>query len=137
MRSTPIGIAMLNDEREHVYSQNNEQNMAVVRKWADVIRNGVKNEDGDAPEVVVASKIITGVRVAQEVGEELVRKGCKSVIMCYNVWNFPFLCWPFINCFGSDMSHTFAVQQQRQVPGNVGCWLPTARLGRPDERRTG
>lgn len=120
MRSTPIGIAMLNDEREHVYSQNNELNMAVVQKWADVIRNGVKNEDGGAPEVVVASKIITGVRVAQEVGEELVRKGCKSVIMCYNVWNFPFLCWPFINCFGRDIPILSLSNNNGQFPGNVG-----------------
>ena len=31
MRTTPIGIAMLNDERPHVFQVNNEQNMAVVR----------------------------------------------------------------------------------------------------------
>jgi len=39
MRTTPIGIAMLNDEREHVYTQNNPENMAVVNAWADFIRS--------------------------------------------------------------------------------------------------
>ncbi|MGC8835204.1 MAG: hypothetical protein ACP5R4_14250, partial [Armatimonadota bacterium] len=100
MRSTPIGIAMLNDERPHVYTQNNPMNMAVVRAWADIIKEGIKNIDGTAPEIVVGSEIITSVRTAQKVGEELARAGCKQVIMCYNVWNFPFFAWPFLNSIG-------------------------------------
>jgi L-fucose isomerase len=111
---------MLNDERQHVWELNNASNMEVVKSWADVIRKGIKNEDGSAPEVVVASKIITSVRVAQEMGEELVRKGCKSVVMCYNVWNFPFLCWPFINSFGKDVPILSLSNNNGQYPGNVG-----------------
>ena len=45
---------MLNDEREHVYSLNNPANEAVVNRWAEVLRNGLKNADGSAPEIVVA-----------------------------------------------------------------------------------
>ncbi len=40
MRTTPIGIVMLNDEREHIYTQNNPENISVVRKWIDVIKKG-------------------------------------------------------------------------------------------------
>ncbi len=135
MRSTPIGIAMLNDAREHVWTLNNAANMEVVNRWADVLRNGLKNEDGSALEVVVASKIITSVRVAQEMGEELVRKGCKQVIMCYNVWNFPYLCWPFINCFGKDVPILSLSNNNGQFPGNVGLLASDGAL-RQAGRRT-
>jgi L-fucose isomerase len=120
MRSTPIGIAMLNDEREHVWRENNPENMKVVEQWADIIRSKVTNTDGTAPQVVVASKIITGTRVAQEVGEELRRAGCRSVIMCYNVWNFPFLVWPFINTLGGDVPVLSLSNNNGEFPGNVG-----------------
>jgi len=95
MRSTPIGIVMLNDEREHVYRQNNPLNMKVVRNWAKLIEENVVNVDKSRPQVVVGSEIITSIRSAQKVGEELSRANCKQVIMCYNVWDFPFLVWPF------------------------------------------
>ena len=65
MRTTPIGIALINDEREHVYSLNSEECTKVVNQWADVIRNGVKNVDGTSPKVVVGSEMITSVRSAQ------------------------------------------------------------------------
>lgn len=38
MRTTPIGIAMLNDEREHIYIKNNSENTGIVRKWVEVIK---------------------------------------------------------------------------------------------------
>lgn len=120
MRTTPIGIAMLNDGREHVWSVNQADNMAVVNRWADVLRKELVNADGTAPEIVVASKTITGVRVAQEVGEELVRKGCKQIIMCYNVWNFPYMTWPFINSFGRDIPILSLSNNNGKFPGNVG-----------------
>ena len=120
MRTTPVGIAMLNDERPHVWQENNEGNMRVVRQWADAIRRKVANVDGTAPEIVVGSRIITGVRVAQEVGEELRRAGCRSVIMCYNVWNFPFLAWPFVNSVGRDVPILSLSNNNGQYPGNVG-----------------
>jgi len=120
MRTTPIGIAMLNDERPHVWQQNNPENMAVVQKWAEIIREGLKNVDGTAPEVVVGSEIITSVRVAQKVGEELRRAGCRVVIMCYNVWDFPFLAWPFVNSVGRDVPILSLSNNNGAFPGNVG-----------------
>ena len=120
MRTTPIGIAMLNDERPHVWQANNPQNMAVVNEWARIIREGLKNVDGSAPEVVVGSQIITSTRVAQRVGEELRRAGCRSVIMCYNVWNFPFLVWPFVNSVGPDVPILSLSNNNGKFPGNVG-----------------
>ena len=52
MRRSTIGLIMLNDEREHVYRTNNELNMNVVKEWADLIKNNIKNIDGTSPEVV-------------------------------------------------------------------------------------
>ena len=73
MRTTPIGIVMLNDEREHVYKQNNEENMRVVNRWAELIRKNIVNIDATKPDVIVGSEIITGIKKAQKVGEELSR----------------------------------------------------------------
>jgi L-fucose isomerase len=111
---------MLNDEREHVWRENNPANEQVVARWAEIIRDGLKNADGSAPEVVVGSRIITGVRVAQQVGEELRRAGCRSVVMAYNVWNFPFLVWPFINSLGGDVPVLSLSNNNGEFPGNVG-----------------
>jgi len=134
MRSTAIGLAMLNDERPHVYEQNNPENMAVLQAWAKLIRDNVVNADGSKPEVVVASEIITDVRKGQKVGEELVRAGCKQVIMCYNVWNFPFLAWPFINSVGNVPILSLS-NNNGEFPGNVGL-LATDGALRQAGRRT-
>ncbi len=120
MRSTAIGLALLNDEREHVYTQNAEENMKVVQKWAEIVRANVRNVDGSAPEVVCGSETITGIRSAQKVGEELSRANCKQLIMCYNVWNFPFLVWPFVNSVGSDVPILSLSNNNGKYPGNVG-----------------
>jgi len=120
MRTMPIGIAMLNDEREHVWRQNNPLNMKVVQKWAQVLKKGLKNLDRSAPEIVVGSEIITSTRVAQKVGEQLSRANCKSIIMCYNVWNFPYLVWPFINSVGCHVPILSLSNNNGQYPGNVG-----------------
>jgi len=119
MRSTAIGLAMLNDERPHVWKMNNAANMAVMQKWAKLIRDNVVNVDGSKPDVVVASEIITSVRVAQKVGDELARAGCKQIIMCYNVWNFPFFVWPFINSVGKVPILSLS-NNNGEFPGNVG-----------------
>ncbi len=119
MRSTPIGIAMLNDEREHVYTQNNPVNMEVVQNWTDFIRKKIHNIDGTSPEVAPASEIIVDVRSAQRMGEELSRANCKQVIMLYNVWNFPFLAWPFLNSLG-DVPVLSLSNNNGEFPGNVG-----------------
>ncbi len=135
MRSTKVGIVMLNDGREHVWSENNALNMEVCNRWAKVLRDGLGNADGSAVEVVVASQIITGVRMAQKIGEELVSKGCKQVIMCYNVWDFPYLAWPFINCFGKDVPILSLSNNNGEYPGNVGL-LATDGALRQAGRRT-
>ena len=120
MRSTPIGIVMLNDEREHVYRQNNPLNMKVVRNWAKLIEENVVNVDKSRPQVVVGSEIITSIRSAQKVGEELSRANCKQVVMCYNVWDFPFLVWPFLNSLGRDVPVLSLSNNNGKYPGNVG-----------------
>ncbi|RJS85933.1 fucose isomerase [Candidatus Bathyarchaeota archaeon] len=120
MKTTPIGIVMFNDEREHVYRLNNEECMNVLQRWAEIIRDGVRNIDGTAPEVVTGSKIITSVRDAQEVGEELARANCKQIILCYYVWNFPFFVWPFINTVGRDKPILCLSNNSGKYPGNVG-----------------
>ncbi len=133
MRNTAIGIAMLNDEREHVYTANNADNMAVVQAWADFIRANIKNIDGSAPEVVVGSEIIVGTRSAQKVGEELSRANCKQVIMLYNVWNFPFLCWPFINSIGNVPVLSLS-NNNGKFPGNVGLLATDGALRQTGKR---
>ena len=111
---------MLNDEREHVWRANNPANMKVVQKWAQILKKNLKNLQGRGPEIVVGSEIITSTRVAQKVGEELSRAHCKSVIMCYNVWNFPYLVWPFINSIGCDVPILSLSNNNGKFPGNVG-----------------
>ena len=91
MRTVPIGIAMLNDERPHVWQQNNPQNVAIVNRWAEIIRQGLKNQDGSAPEVVVASAITTSTRVAQAMGEELRRAGRRAPVLCIYARELPIL----------------------------------------------
>jgi len=120
VRTTSIGIVMFNDEREWVYKANNRECMEVVQRWADIIRNGVKNLDGASPEVVTGSEIITSVRVAQRVGEELSRANCKQIILCYYVWDFPFFVWPFINSVGREKPVLCLSNNSGRFPGNVG-----------------
>ena len=120
MRSTPIGIALLNDEREHVWKLNKEVNEGIVSQWAQVLASRLTNRDGSAPEIVTGSETITSVRSAQKVGEELHRAGCRQIVMVYNVWNFPFLVWPFVQSFGLDKPILSLSNNNGQYPGNVG-----------------
>ena len=120
MRTTPIGIAMLNDERQHVWEKNNPANRRVVDQWTATLKSKLVNIDGSAPEVVVGSEIITGVRSAQKVGDQLLRAGCRQVVMLYNVWNFPFLVWPFIQSVGTDKPILSLSNNNGEYPGNVG-----------------
>ena len=120
MRTTPIGIALINDEREHVWRANSHECMEVVNKWADIIRKGVKNIDGTSPKVIVGSETITSVRVAQKVGEELAKANCKQIILCFYVWDFPFLVWPFVNSVGRDKPILCLSNNSGKYPGNVG-----------------
>jgi len=120
MKNTPIGIVMFNDEREHVWKVNNRECVEVVEEWAEIIRKGVKSIDGTSPKVVTGSEIITSVRSAQKVGEELSRANCKQVILCYYVWNFPFFVWPFINSLGREKPILCLSNNSGKFPGNVG-----------------
>jgi L-fucose isomerase len=120
MKSTPIGIALINDEREHVWKANEKECMEVLYKWADIIRRGVKNVDGTSPDVVVGSRTITSVRVAQKVGEELAKANCKQIILCFYVWDFPYLVWPFLNSVGRDKPLLCLSNNSGKYPGNVG-----------------
>ncbi|MEM2912709.1 MAG: L-fucose/L-arabinose isomerase family protein [Candidatus Bathyarchaeia archaeon] len=120
MKSTSIGIALINDERENVWKANEKECMEVLHKWSEIIRGGVKNFDGTSPDVVVGSRTITSVKVAQKVGEELVRANCKQIILCFYVWDFPYLVWPFLNSIGRDKPVLCLSNNSGKYPGNVG-----------------
>ena len=120
MRSTPIGIAMLNDEREHVWSQNNPANMAVVNRWAEVLRDGLTNIDGSAPEVVVASRIITGVRVGAGDGRGTGPQGLQTDHNVLQRLELPVPGLAVHQLLRPGRSDPVPVQQQRQVPRQCG-----------------
>jgi len=120
VKSTPVGIVMINDEREQVWKANSRECTQIVERWAEIIRNEAKNVDGTSPEVVTGSQTITSVRVAQKVGEELSRANCKQVILCFYVWDFPFLVWPLVNSLGRDKPILSLSNNSGKFPGNVG-----------------
>jgi L-fucose/D-arabinose isomerase len=120
VRTTPIGLVMLNDERPHVVAQNEADNMAELRRWAEAIRATVAGGNGHAPEIVPGTETVKNVRTAQAVGEQLRRAGCRSVVMVYRVWNFPYLVWPFLNTLGHDLPILSLSNNEGAFPGNVG-----------------
>jgi len=120
MKSTKVGITMLLDERKHVYPQYYEKCLSIVKNWANFIENEVKFIDGTHPEVIVSSKLISSISSAREVGEEFVSKGVRQVIIVYNVWNFPYLVWPFLNTVGKDKPILNLSNNEGKYPGNVG-----------------
>lgn len=120
MRSTPIGLVMLNDERPHVNSLNESENRQVLERWAQAIREEVADEDGQIPEIVVAPETVKSVRTAQEIGEHLRRAGCRSLVLCFNVWDFPFLVWPLVNTVGREVPILSLSNNNGRFPGNVG-----------------
>ena len=120
MKHTPIGIVMMNDEREHVWRVNEKENMTVLSQWANFLQNNLNDKTGGSPEIVIGSETIKSISVARKIGEQLVRANCKQVIMCYNVWNFPYLVWPFIQTFGIDKPILSLSNNNGAYPGNVG-----------------
>jgi len=120
MRTTPIGLVMMNDERQHVVEQNEELNVQVLKRWSGLIAEGLRCADGTEPEVVAIEHTINSVRSAQEAGETLRRAGCRSLVMCYNVWDFPFLCWPLVRTLGNDIPILSLSNNNGKYPGNVG-----------------
>ncbi len=135
MRSTPIGIVMLNDGRDAVWKANQAENLKIVADWAALIEKKVKNLDGSTVNLVAARSTVHSVRSAQQIGEQLLKAGCRSIIMLYNVWDFPYLCWPFVNCFGVDTPILSLSNNNGEYPGNVGL-LATDGALRQAGRRT-
>ena len=120
MRSSPIAVVVINDGRPHVIAGNEADNMEVARYWAQNIREHARNVDGSEPEVIVGSETVKSVRTGQRIGEELRRRGCRSVVMAYNVWDFPYLVWPFFSTFGRDAPVLSLSTNNGKRPGNVG-----------------
>ena len=134
MRSTPIGWVMMNDERQHVIEKNEAAHLQVLRQWADVINGGMAGAGGGKPELVVVDHTIASVRGAQEAGERLRRSGCRSLVMCYNVWNFPFLAWPLVQTLGSDTPILSLSNNNGRFPGNVGLLATDGALRQSGKR---
>jgi len=120
MQTTPIGIVMFGDEREHVYTQYKNECLEVLHHWAKIIQEGIKNIDGTSPRVVVGSDLITSIRTARKAGEEIAIANCKQIILCFYVWNFPFFVWPFLNTVGRDKPILCLSNNSGKFPGNVG-----------------
>jgi L-fucose/D-arabinose isomerase len=120
VRSTPIGIVVINDGRPHVIEKNEAENLRAAHQWAEVIRAGMRSVVTSQPDVKVASETVKSVRTAQQVGEELRRSGCRQIIMLYNVWDFPYLVWPFFNTIGRDLPVLSLSNNNGAYPGNVG-----------------
>jgi L-fucose/D-arabinose isomerase len=120
MRTTAIGLVMMNDERPHVHRQNEAETMAVLYGWADALRPRLRTRDGTSPDIVVGAETIKSVRSAQTVGEQLRRAGCRSLILCFNVWNFPYLAWPLLQTMGRDTPVLSLSNNEGAYPGNVG-----------------
>ncbi len=120
MRSTPVGLVMIDDERPHVHALTAEENMVVLRRWGEAIRSDGADVNGDAPEVVVAPETVKSVAGAHRIGEQLRRAGCRSLILCFNVWNFPYLVWPLVNTVGRELPILSLSSNNGRRPGNVG-----------------
>lgn len=120
MRSTPIGLVMVNDERPHVNSLNESENLHVLEAWAERISSEVTDVSGEGPEIVIGRETVKSVKTAHEIGEQLRRAGCRSLILCFNVWNFPFLVWPLVNTVGRDIPILSLSNNNGRFPGNVG-----------------
>jgi L-fucose isomerase len=120
MRTTPVGLVMMNDERAHVHRQNEAETMAVLHGWAEARRPRLRNRDGTSLEFVLGGETIKSVRSAQAVGEQLRRAGCRSVILCFNVWNFPYLVWPLLQTLGRETPVLSVSNDEGAFPGNVG-----------------
>src|SRR4051794_9228047 len=111
---------MLNDERPHVVATNEEDNLAELRRWEAAIAWRLERDGGHVPELVPGHETVKSVRTAQQVGEQLRRAGCRSVVMVFRVWNFPYLVWPFLNTVGRDLPVLSLSNNEGAFPGNVG-----------------
>lgn len=120
MKNTKIGMTMLLDIREHVYPEYYEKCFQVVKAWSNFIERDIKFVDGNSPETIISSELVHSIPNAKKVGNELACKGVKQIILVYNVWNFPFLIWPFLNSVGKDKPILNLSNDEGKYPGNVG-----------------
>lgn len=121
MKLSPIGVAMLGDEREFLHSELIPKCEENLEKVVKIIRNRLSEVYCyEKPEIVVGSKIITSIRSAKQVGEELAKAGAGIVILVYYIWNYPYLVWPFINSVGKDKPILSLSNNEGAYPGNVG-----------------
>lgn len=134
MRTTPIGLVLMNDERPHVHAVNEADSMTVLHRWGEALARRVQNADGSAAEFVLGRETIKSVRSAQEVGEQLRRAGCRSLVLCFNVWNFPYLVWPLLNNVGSDVPVLSLSNDNGAFPGNVGLLATDGALRQTGQR---
>ena len=103
MKLSPIGVAMLGDEREFLHPHLIPKCEENLKKVTEIIKKRISEVYRyEKPELVVGSKIITSIKTAKEVGEELAKAGVGVVILVYYIWNYPYLVWPFINAVGKD-----------------------------------
>jgi L-fucose isomerase len=58
VRSTPIGLAMLKDERPHVVAGNEEDTAPELRHWEAPIRERLAATGGPSPELVVGAETV-------------------------------------------------------------------------------
>lgn len=121
MKLSPIGVAMLGDEREFLHPLLIPKCEENLRKVVDIIEKRISEAYRyEKPEIIVGSKIITSIKAAKEVGEELAKAGAEIVILVYYIWNYPYLVWPFINSVGRDKPILSLSNNEGAYPGNVG-----------------
>ena len=121
MKLVPIGMAMLGDERKFLHPQLIPQCEENLKMVAEIVEKRISEVYRyDKPEIIVGSKIITSIKDAKEVGEELARAGVGVVILVYYIWNYPYLVWPFVNTVGKDKPILSLSNNEGQYPGNVG-----------------
>lgn len=89
MRSSPIGLVLLNDERPHVVAENEADNLQVLHRWAAVVRARSRNRDGSGPDLLVGEETIKSVRSAQAVAERLRRAGARSIVLVFTSGTSP------------------------------------------------
>jgi len=121
MKLVPIGMAMLGDERKFLHPQLIPQCEENLKMVAEIVEKRISEVYRyDKPEIIVGSKIITSIKDAKEVGEELAKAGVGVVILVYYIWNYPYLVWPFVNTVGKDKPILSLSNNEGQYPGNVG-----------------
>ncbi|RLG08199.1 MAG: hypothetical protein DRN68_04155, partial [Thaumarchaeota archaeon] len=74
MKLSRIGVAMLGDEREFLHPLLIPKCEENLRKVVGIIKRRISEVYRyEKPEIIVGSKIITSIKIAKEVGEELAK----------------------------------------------------------------